>query len=234
MARVIGNTGLAGLRLVEPGDWRTVEAFRMAWQAEDVLEQASVFPVLAEAVSDCRLVAGLSGRGRERIRHLTPRELGAEIAVAGEETRVAVVFGNESSGLTLEERKLCQRQVRIPASPRQPSLNLAQAAMIAAYEILLASGPPAEEPVQRASAEQAERALLTLRDAMLAVGFLPPERPETRFAEWRELFGRAGLTDREARMLMAFTRRVKDAGTRAGKPPPRRSARVLEGPGDGG
>ena len=221
VARVIGNTGLAGLRLVEPGDWRTVEAFRMAWQAEEVLEQAAVFPTLAEAVGGCRLVAGLSGRGREAIRHLTPRELAGEVATI-EHGEVAVVFGNESSGLTLEERSLCQRQVRIPSSPRQPSLNLAQAAMIAAYEIFLASGPPPEEPVRRATAEQSERALLTLRDAMLAVGFLPPEKPEARFAEWRELFGRAGLTERETRMMMAFTRRVKDAGTRAGKPPARR------------
>lgn len=232
VARVIGNTGLAGLRLVDPGDWRTVEAFRMAWQAEDVLENAQVFATLVEAVGGCRLVAGLSGRGRERIRHLTPRELAGEIAAAEADADVAVVFGNESSGLTLEERQLCQRQVRIPASPRQPSLNLAQAAMIAAYEIFLATGPPPEEPVRRATAEQAERALLTLRDAMLAVGFLPPEKPESRFAEWRELFGRAGLTERETRMLMAFTRRVKDAGTRAGKPRPRKETRAPE-PSDG-
>lgn len=224
VARVIGNTGLAGLRLVEPGDWRTVGAFRMAWQAEAVLEQAAVFPTLAEAVGGCRLVAGLSGRGREAIRHLTPRELAGEVAAIGPRAEVAVVFGNESSGLTLEERSLCQRQVRIPSSPRQPSLNLAQAAMIAAYEIFLASDPPPEEPVRRATAEQSERALLTLRDAMLAVGFLPPEKPEARFAEWRELFGRAGLTERETRMMMAFTRRVKDAGTRAGKPPARSGA----------
>ena len=93
--------------------------------------------------------------------------------------------------------------------------------MIAAYEILLANGPPAEDPIRRATAEETERALLTLRDAMLSVGFLPPEKPESRFAEWRELFGRAGLTERETRILMAFTRRVKDAGTRAGKPPAR-------------
>ena len=223
VARVIGNTGLAGLRLVQPGDWRTIEAFRMAWQAEEVLENSAVFPTLAEAVGGCRLVAGLSGRGRDVIQHLTPRELAGEIAAIETGGEVAVVFGNESSGLTLEERSLCQRQVRIPTSPRQPSLNLAQAVMIAAYEIFVGNGPPREDPIRRATAEESERALLTLREAMLSVGFLPPEKPETRFAEWRELFGRTGLTERETRMLMAFTRRVKDAGTRAGKPPTRKS-----------
>jgi len=193
----------------------------LAWKAHDGVREGVGRPTLGQDDGDRRRVARLSGGGGEASRHLTPRELAAVVTAVRRDGEGAVVVGDESSGLTLEERALCQRQVRIPASPRQPSLNLAQAAMIAAYEIFLASGPPPEEPIRRATAEQTERALLTLRDAMLAVGFLPPEKPEARFAEWRELFGRAGLTERETRMMMAFTRRVKDAGTRAGKPPAR-------------
>ena len=211
VARVVANTDLAGLRLVQPGDWRTVEAFRMAWQAEEVLETAREFSTLAAAVEGCRLVAGLSGRGGDRIPHLTPRELARDIAESGADTEVAVVLGNESSGLTLEERTLCQRQVRIPVSSRQPSLNLAQAAMVAGYEILLASGASAPPRIRRATAGACERALAALRDAMLAIGFLTPEKPEVRFAEWRELFGRAGLTERETRLLMALSRRIRGA-----------------------
>ena len=217
VARVLANAGLDELRLVAPGDWRTVGAFRMAWQAEEVLENARVFDDLAEAVGDCRFVAGLSGRGRERIAHLDPRGLAAEtVRVEGP---AAVVFGSEATGLTLRERALCQRQVRIPSSPRQPSLNLAQAAMVAAYEIHLArSDPPsgAAAPPLRARAEEAERALSLLRDAMTDIGLLPPEKPEVRFAAWRDLFGRAGLTHRETRLLMALARRMAGAA-RAGK-----------------
>ncbi len=207
VARVIANADLGELRLVAPGDWRTVEAFRRAWQAEEVLESAREFPDLASAVADCRLVAGFSGRGGERIPHLTPRELAA--GVARSPGTVAVVFGNEANGLTRDERALCQRLVRIPASPRQPSLNLAQAAMIAAYEIHLAAGDEPAPEIRRATAAEAERALVALREAMLAVGFLPRERPESRFGEWREIFGRAGLTERETRLLLAFARRVR-------------------------
>lgn len=212
VARVAANTGLAGLRLVAPGDWRTVEAFRMAWQAEEFVEQAREFDSLAEAVADCGYVAGLSGRGGDRIRHLTPRELAGEIAALDPESDAAVVFGNESSGLSLAERTLCQRQVRIPAAPRQPSLNLAQAAMVAGYEIFLAGGDPVAPTLPRARSEVSERALGALRDAMLSVGFLTRQKPEARFVEWRELFGRRGMTEREARLLMAFARRVRNAG----------------------
>ena len=217
VARVLANTDLDELRLVAPGDWRTVEAFRMAWQAEEVLESARVFPDLAAAVADCRLVAGLSGRGGDRIPHATPRGLAAEIAAA--EGPAAVVFGNEASGLTLRERSLCQRQVRIPASPRQPSLNLAQAAMVSAYEIYLAREGPAATPAApaRAASVETERALALLRDALTAIGFLPAQKPETRFAEWRALFGRAGLTGRETRLLMALARRLAGTAHAAGR-----------------
>ncbi len=212
-ARVVANMEFAGLRLVAPGDWRTVPAFRSAWQAEHVLEEARVFPDLLAAVADCRFVAGLSGKGGDRIRHLSPRELGGEIAALGADDPAAVVFGNESTGLTMAERSLCQRQVRIPASPRQPSLNLAQAAMVVAYEIRLAGEAP-EEALERATAGEAEPALRAIRDAMLRVGFLAKENPEARFREWRELFGRAGLTPRETRLILALARRIQGTVSR--------------------
>jgi len=191
-----------------------VGAFRSAWQAEEVLEEAQEFESLGEAVSDCTLVLGLSGRGGGRIPHLTPRQAASEIAALGPSGRAAVVLGNEASGLNREERAQCQRQVRIPSHPRQPSLNLGQAAMVSAYEIFLAASEPAPPPRPRAAAAECERALSALRDAMLAIGFLSPQKPETRFAEWRELFGRAGLSPRETRLLMALARRMAGAARR--------------------
>ena len=215
VARVAANAGIAGLRLVAPADWRTVEAFRTAWMAEDLLESAAEFSELAPAIADCRFVAALSGRGG-RVPPLSPRELGAEISELDSDARAAVVFGNESSGLSLAERALCQRQVRIPASPRQPSLNLAQAAMVTAYEIFLAGEAPRPDLPRRALLGECEAALAQMRDAMAEIGFLPAEKPEVRFSEWRELFGRAGLTDREARLLRALARRIAGTARRGG------------------
>ena len=67
-ARVVTNMGLAGLDLVSPGDWRTVETWRMAWRAEDTLEQARVFPALEEALTGAVYTAGLTGRPGHRVR----------------------------------------------------------------------------------------------------------------------------------------------------------------------
>jgi tRNA/rRNA methyltransferase len=212
-ARVIANTGLAGLSLVKPGDWRTVATWRMAWRAEDVLEQAREYETLAEAVGEAVYVAGFAGRGGKKVSPITPREMAAEIAALSEDTEVALVFGCESKGLTEEELCLCQRRVRIPSHPQQPSLNLAQAVMVAGYEVFVGLPDRVKTSApDRARHEDVARALDAFRDALLAIEFLPDESPEARFVEWRELFGRAGLTERETRVLLALARRIRNTG----------------------
>lgn len=209
-ARAIANTGLEGLDLVDPCDYRTVEAWRMAWRAEDVLEQTRVFETLEEALADCTYVAGLAGREGARIEPITVREMAREIRALGAGDRAAIVLGRESKGLTEEELCLCQRRVRIPSHEGQPSLNLAQAVMVAAYEVYVASTEEGGDasPRPRATHADTERAFEMLKSALLEIGFLPEQNPEARFVEWRELFGRAGLTPREVRVLIAFARRI--------------------------
>ena len=210
-ARAIANTGLAGLNLVAPCDWRTVEAWRMAWRAEDILEQARVFDSLEEALSGAQYTAGFAGRSGMRVEPITVRDMAREIAALGGETRVCLVFGCESKGLSESQLLCCHRRVSIPSHSYQPSLNLAQAVMIAGYEILTTTVSPISPPREREDAGKAERALRSLREAMLEIGFLPIENPEARFAEWRELFGRAGLSPREVKLILGLARRLKGA-----------------------
>ena len=212
VARVISNTGLTGLDLVQPCDFRTVDAWRMAWRSEDVLEQVRVFDSLEAARANAVYVAGFAGREGKKVEPITPRQMASEIAALDANAEAAIVFGCESRGLTEEELGLCQRRVRIPSHPSQPSLNLAQAVMVAAYEIFLATGEPLPNVPERATAGESELALGAFREALVEIGFLPAHHPESRFVEWRELFGRAGLTPRETRVLLALARRIQNVG----------------------
>jgi TrmH family RNA methyltransferase len=229
VARVISNTGLAGLDLVQPCDFRTVDAWRMAWRSEDVLEQVRVFDSLEAARANAVYVAGFAGREGRKVEPITPRQMASEVAALDENAEAAIVFGCESRGLTEEELGLCQRRVRIPSHPIQPSLNLAQAVMIAAYEIFLASGEPRPTRPERATAGEAALALGAFREALIEIGFLPADHPESRFVEWRELFGRAGLTARETRVLLALARRVQNVGRMAKAGLPREASPEREG-----
>jgi tRNA C32,U32 (ribose-2'-O)-methylase TrmJ len=83
--------------------------------------------------------------------------------------------------------------------------------MVAGYEIFVSgSAPESAGTAPRAVHEEAERALDSFKEALIQVGFLPVDNPEARFVEWREIFGRAGLTPRETRVLLALGRRVQN------------------------
>ncbi len=202
------NTGLAGLDLVSPGDWRTVECWRLAWGAHDVLEQARVFDSLAAAVAEASFVAGLSGRRDAGVPVSDVRDVGQEIAALPDGERVALVFGPEASGLTLEELAGCGRRVRIPSHPDQPSLNLSHAVMVVAYEVFRASRRPVAG-ARRATHEEREHMLGLLREGLTALEALPRVNSDGYFAEWRALFLRADLTPKEVRLLEHMARKMK-------------------------
>lgn len=211
VARIVRNTGLRGVDLVSPGDWRTVECWRTAWGAHEVLEEARVFPDLAAALAEATYVGALSGRRDAGVASLDVREMAAEAMSLGDEGKVALVFGPETSGLTLDELALCGRRVRIPSHPDQPSLNLSHAVMVVAYEVFRA-GRRAVSGARRATHEEKDRMLGLLREGLRALGALPAERTEGYFREWRALFERADLTPKEVRLLEHMARKMKGRG----------------------
>lgn len=204
-ARALRNAGLEGLDLVAPGDWRTVECWRTAWGAHEVLEQARVFEDLRTALADAEYVAALSGRAPGEA--IDVRDMAAEVAALGRSARVALVFGPETTGLSDEEMAVCGRRVFIPAHAARPSLNLSHAVMIAAYEVFRAGSRP-RAAARRATHAEKDAMLSRLREGLEAVRALPSVRPDSAFAEWRRMFQRADLTPKEVRLVEHMARRM--------------------------
>jgi tRNA (cytidine32/uridine32-2'-O)-methyltransferase len=216
-ARALKNMGLVSLSLVDPPPGLDrAEARNLAYGAWDVLDRARAAPDLRTAVAGCTLVAATSGRaeGAESPRDFAERA--ASLAAGG---RLAVVFGPESSGLTNDELALCRVRVRIPTDDAHPSVNLAQAVLVLAYELRLAAlgAPAVDEPPPRATAGELESALDDLREALLAVEYLNPAAPERVMAELRGLLLRAEATPREITLLRGIARQVRWAGGRIAK-----------------
>jgi TrmH family RNA methyltransferase len=136
-ARAMKTMGLAGLDRVAPDCQADEHTRAMAASAFDVVEQGGVFDDLPAALADRVLVLGLTARPRrDGVPALTPRQAAA--LVVGESVPTAVLFGRERTGLTNDELANCQRLVHIPANPDYPSLNLAAAVQLMAYELWLA------------------------------------------------------------------------------------------------
>ncbi len=206
-ARALRNSGLDGLDLVCPGDWRTVECWRTAWGAQDVLEETRVFEDLASALAHAAYTAAFSGRAPRGAATLDVREAAAEVGALAEGDVAALVFGPETTGLTLDEISLCGRRVFIPAHPGQPSLNLSHAVMVAAYEVFRATGRQAPSP-RMASHEEKERLLDLLATGLSSIDALPRRDTARYFREWRSLFQRMDLTPKEVRLLEHMARKM--------------------------
>ena len=213
-ARALKNMGLRSLALVSPpADLDRGEARNLAYGAWDVLDAARVEPDLRTAVAGCALVAATSARADGA---LSPREFAERAPGLAGGGRVAVVFGPESSGLTNDELALTRLRVRVPTDDAHPSLNLAQAVLLLAYELRLAALPPpaAADAPPHATAGEVEAALDDLRGALLAVEYLNPAAPEKVMAELRALLLRAEVSPREITLLRGIARQVRWAGGR--------------------
>jgi tRNA/rRNA methyltransferase len=213
-ARVIRNAGGRGLDLVAPGDWRTIECWRTAWGAQDVLESARVFPDLASALEGTALAVGLTGRRGPGPSPVDIRDAAQAISSLGREEKAALVFGPETSGLSNEELARCGRRARIPSHPDQPSFNLSHAVAIAIYEVQRGLTKDAGPRPRRATHDEKERLLALLWEGLLAVGALPRVNSEGYFRDWRTLVHRADVTPRELKLLEHMARKMAHPGGR--------------------
>lgn len=140
-ARAAKTMGITRLCLVSPSRLATPEAemaFKMAVRAWDVLESARVCETLQDALRgvDCTF-ATTARRGQKGLQ--TPRQAAQQALLAAKaDQKIAVVFGNEKTGLSASEVELCEYRVRIPMAADQPSINLAQSCQLIAYEWFVA------------------------------------------------------------------------------------------------
>ncbi|MCE7031653.1 RNA methyltransferase [Lysobacter sp. GX 14042] len=208
-ARALKTMGLARLVLVAPEKSPNAESSALAAGADDVLDAAAVYPDLAAAVADCRLVLGCTARSRRvQLEELLPREAASRaVAEAAAGAEVALVFGRERTGLDNHELQLCHAAVHIPANPDYSSLNLAAAVQVLAYELRLAllddAGPTgqAEPRDPPAAHDEMEGLFAHLSQTLEQIDFHKGRAPESAMRKLRRMFLRARLDQREVRLL---------------------------------
>ena len=135
-ARAMMNCGLHDLRIVNPRDgWPNPVALPMAAGGKSIIETAQVFDTLADATHDISFMAAATARQRDMpIRASEPRAIGSELVQKAKKGRVALLFGPEASGLDNNEVVLADVAVSAALNPAYPSLNLAQAVLLLAWE----------------------------------------------------------------------------------------------------
>lgn len=207
-ARAIRTMGFWRLVLVAPHRFPDPQVEAMAAGADDVLGHLVQAATVPEAVADCTRVYGLSARRRGvNLPELDPRTAVTEIApLLAEGREVALLFGNERSGLDNDELAVCQAMVRIPSVADFSSLNLSQAVQVMAWELRMAMfgevpAPPPDHDAPPATADEMERFFEHFFATLHAIDFHKGRSAETIELRLRRLFHRATPDARELRIL---------------------------------
>lgn len=226
--RAMANNDIGTLRIVgNKSDYNADEIQHihvLAVHAGGIFDRAQFFNSITDATADCAICAGTTRRrGKKRGKLLLPEEF-ADIADditsqnsaekshddedrAGKITksaRVAVVFGNERTGLTDEQLDQCNIGVTIPSSQEFGSLNLSHAVQIICYHLFrksLAAQKITVRGYTPLALERIDRLVTGITDDLQEIGFFRMPGRESMENFWRSVLSRASLSEGEAQYL---------------------------------
>lgn len=217
VARAMKTMGLCSLRLVLPTAlFPSDEASRRAAGAGDLLDRAEVHEGLDDAISDCHLIIGTTARRRAvDWPGLSPREAAKRLYQECSSGPVALLFGQERSGLNNHEVERCHYLVSIPTSPGYSSLNLASAAQIMAYELFLQHCDPSYDLQSAEDADYASEAQMRLfyrhlEETLLYIDFPNARPPVKLMRKLVRLFNRARPSQEDLQILRGILSAVQE------------------------
>lgn len=216
-ARAMANFGVSHMRLVAPRDgWPNQKAVAMASGAGGLLDRAQVFDTTAEAIADCTVVYATTARARGLTKTIvTPERAMADSVMrieAGD--RVAVLFGPERAGLENDDIARANAIISVPVDPDFASLNLAQCALLTAYEWRRQTQEIVSEKVdfartEPASALEVDKLAEHYQTRLDEAGFFFPEHKAPGMKQtMRNLWSRMPLTRADVQLLHGVLRQM--------------------------
>jgi TrmH family RNA methyltransferase len=209
--RAMKNMGAHRLRLVRAVPYDPYHLEGIAHGTQDLIDAIEHHVSFDAAVADCTRIFAFTARRRAaNVRIVDPRTAAAEVLEdAADEGMVALVFGREDSGLPNEIVDRADTNVIIPTTAHV-SLNLAQAVLIALYELHLAAGdatrrlPSPRHHAPKPTHEQFELFYADAERGLAAIEFFKTRNPELIMRSVRVLMSRARPDARELSLIRAM------------------------------
>lgn len=203
VCRAMANNNIGILRIVgKKTDFDEKKVRTLAIHAASIWENAEFFDSISGAAEDCVICAGTTRRrGKKRGKLLLPEEFCGSADTISESGKIAVVFGNERTGLEEDELDECTMGVTIPSSPEFGSLNLSHAVQIISYHLYrrsFAEGKklsPGSEPI---SLERLSKTVAKISGNLQKIGFFKVAGKEDMSKFWTDVLSRAALSEGEA------------------------------------
>ena len=205
--RAMANNDISELRIVGKNEDYDIEHIHvLAIHAGAIFDNAHFYDSIREATADCSICAGTTRRrGKKRGKLLLPEEFAKMTSeTTDSNAKVAIVFGNERTGLTDSQLDECNLGVTIPSSDNFGSLNLSHAVQILSYHMYRQSLVEKKSDYRGytpLSLERVDKTVQNITDNMQKIGFFKMPGREDMENFWRSILSRASLSEGEAQYL---------------------------------
>ncbi len=222
--RAMKNMGVGTLHLVRGVAYEPDRLEGIAHGTRDLIDRIVRFDEFDQAVAGCVRIVGFTARRRAARWAVTnPRDEAGAALGAASDGPVAYVFGREDSGLPNEILDRVHAAVMIPTT-EHASLNLAQAVMVALYELHLAARDatrvvaPPRKAAPPPTPAQYEQYFGDVERALDAIEFFKTRVSEHIMRTVRSLVYRAAPDARELSLVRAMALEVINYLDRSRRP----------------
>jgi len=216
VARAMKTMGFLDLYLVNPKDFPSRHAEALACGAEDILQKATLVTSLESALENINHVIGFTARKRELTQpHKNIRDLSKQLISEANNNKIAIVFGNETNGLSNLELQHCQSLGFIDANSKYSSLNLAHAVQIVCHEIRMVSELPIKNKILKkitkkyVSHDLQNGFYKHLEEILDEIGFLKKIQADRLMMRLRLLFNRTQMEKEEVNILRGILSEIQ-------------------------
>lgn len=211
-ARIAFNFGISRLVVVSHEPYDQERMLKMAThKAAHLILDMQYCTTTAEAAAPFHFIVGTTARqGKKRLEDQSPREVMAQLIPLVPGNRIALMFGQESTGLSNEDLDFCQFASTIPTASFA-SLNLAQAVAIHVYELYTALHPnpfAALPKSEFANSYDLEGMYEHIEEALSTITFLRDTNHSYWMRNIRQFLGRVRLKKKEASMIRGICRKL--------------------------
>ena len=207
VCRAMKTMGITKLAIVGEKIYDKTRVKNLSVNAFDIYERSLRYEDLKSAVKNSVFTAGATRRSGKKRKFFSvyPEELALRISDI-EEGEISLVFGRESSGLTVDELAECNIAVYIPSSPDSPSLNLAQAVQVITYSIYRSNFfGKGYKPVNSGRMEQV---IETIASSLEKIEFFKLNERVELEQFFSDIFMRAGVSQSESVRIEKTFRKI--------------------------
>ncbi len=213
VARAMKNMGFYNLRIVNPQEGITEESYKLASNADDILDNANIFDNFIDSVNDLNFLIATTARRGKRRKIYSIKDTCSFLTNLTKSCKIGIVFGREKNGLKNEEIQVCNLITFIPTNDEYSSLNLAQSVLIVCYEIFnkfINFKLNEDEKIYLPEIKEKEDFFNRLRDFLFEIDYMTDNDADFKMRGLRRFFNRFFMTKKELHMLLGVMRQVRN------------------------